>query len=495
MATDPPTVRRLSPAYRWLIGANVLAGVTAMLALVLMVNYLAARHLNWRFHWTTNKQWQLSPLTVRLLKSLTNDVTVVVFFDKDRSPSLYSSITGLLKEYSQVNPRIRVDSIDYVNSPSAGELFKQRYKRSFKTDHDLVLFECNGKTKEIYDKELSEYDLSNLLSGRSREVPRTAFKGELLFTSALISVTDPTQPRAYFLEGHGEYSPDSDQEQTGYSKMASVLRERNLEVNRLSLQGTNEVPPDALLIIAGPTHQLQDTEVKKVDDFLDHGGRLLCLLRQGARTGLEKTLTDWGVAISNNTLVYEGNNAQAGYLLTTNFTDHPTVSPLVDVGLVLVLPLPVGRRPVIKPDAGAPAVKEIIFSSTNGVTSEFHTGQLSPRQTDPHGAIPMAVAVEKGGIQGVRADRGATRLVVVGESMFLDNQLIETVANRDFAALAADWLLDRTQLLGGIGPRPIKEYRILMTKTQLRQVRWILLGGFPGGVLLLGLVVWWIRRH
>ncbi|MHB8520241.1 MAG: Gldg family protein [Limisphaerales bacterium] len=494
MATDPPTSRKLSPAYRWLIGANVVTAIAAMLALVLMVNYLAARHLNWRFHWTTNTQWQLSPLTVRLLTSLTNDVTVVVFFDKDQSPSLYSSITGLLKEYSQVNPRIRVDYIDYANNPSAGELFKQRYKRSFKTDHDLVLFECNGKTKEVYDKELSEYDLSNLLSGRSREVPRTAFKGELLFTSALVSVTDPTQFKACFLEGHGEYNPDSDQEQTGYSKMASVLRERNLEVNRLSLQGTNEVPPDCLLVIAGPTHQLQDMEVKKVEGFLDHGGRLLCLLRQGARTGLEKTLTDWGVTISNNTLVYEVNNTQ-GLLLTTNFADHPTVSPLFDVGLVLVLPLPVARLPVTKPDAGTPAVKEIIFSSTNGVASEFHTGQLSRRETDPHGAIPLAVVVEKGGIQGVRADRGATRLLVVGESMFLNNQLIETAANRDFAALAADWLLDRTQLLGGIGPRPIKEYRILMTQAQLRQARWILLAGFPGGVLLLGLLVWWVRRH
>jgi len=54
--------------------------------------------------------------------------------------------------------------------------------------------------------------------------------------------------------------------------------------------------------------------------------------------------------------------------------------------------------------------------------------------------------------------------------------------------------LDRSQLLA-IGPRPIRQYRISMTQSQMTAARWILLAGMPGGVLLLGLLVWLRRRH
>jgi hypothetical protein len=104
------------------------------------------------------------------------------------------------------------------------------------------------------------------------------------------------------------------------------------------------------------------------------------------------------------------------------------------------------------------------------------------------------VAVEKGAIKDVITERGSTRMVVVGDSLFLGNLQIESAANRDFAGNALNWLLERTQLLTGLGPRPITEYRIVMTKAQLQQAQWLLLGALPGAVLLLGGLVWLRRR-
>ena len=91
--------------------------------------------------------------------------------------------------------------------------------------------------------------------------------------------------------------------------------------------------------------------------------------------------------------------------------------------------------------------------------------------------------------------RGSTRIVAVGDSLFLNNQMIESGANRDFAILAVNWLLDRGSLLGGIGPQPVREYKIVMTQGQMRSVRRIIIGAMPGGVLLLGLLVWFRRQH
>jgi hypothetical protein len=90
--------------------------------------------------------------------------------------------------------------------------------------------------------------------------------------------------------------------------------------------------------------------------------------------------------------------------------------------------------------------------------------------------------------------RGTTRILVVGDSFFLGNRMIDSGANRDFLGYAANWLLDRTTLLKGIGPRPVTEFRLLMTRTQQREVRWLLLGALPGAVLLFGCLVWLVRR-
>jgi hypothetical protein len=49
-------------------------------------------------------------------------------------------------------------------------------------------------------------------------------------------------------------------------------------------------------------------------------------------------------------------------------------------------------------------------------------------------------------------------------------------------------------MLGGIGPRPVTEYRLSMTETQMMMVRWILLVGMPASVLVLGGLVWLRRR-
>jgi hypothetical protein len=114
---------------------------------------------------------------------------------------------------------------------------------------------------------------------------------------------------------------------------------------------------------------------------------------------------------------------------------------------------------------------------------------------DRRGSIPVMAAVEKGTVQGIGADRGATRIVVVGDSIFLSNQLMEFLANRAFAVLTVNWLLDRSYLMGGIGPRPIREFHLVMSSAQLLMVRWVMLGALPGGVLILGGLVWWRRRY
>jgi hypothetical protein len=104
------------------------------------------------------------------------------------------------------------------------------------------------------------------------------------------------------------------------------------------------------------------------------------------------------------------------------------------------------------------------------------------------------VAVEQNAVKGVANVNGNMRMIVTGDSLFLDNQIIEAGKNRDFASYTVNWLLDRPLLLNGIGPAPVTEFRLLMTPAQLRNVRWLLLAALPGVVLVLGGLVWLRRR-
>jgi len=489
---QPPRVSRLR---RWGIGLSVLVSCVALFAIVAMLNYLASRHFV-RVNWTGEARFRLSPETLGVLSALTNQVKVLVLFEPDVQGTVYGDVKELLREYELASPRIRVEFIDYLRNSRGAALVKTQYRINTSADADLVIFDCEGRHQVVAARELSDYDLSGALRGQ--RIKRIAFKGEDFFTSAIRRVTDPTPLRAYALAGHEEHDLTSEDSQWGYQKFAGLLREKNIALESLSLH-TNEVPEDcSLLIIAGPRTRIPSEELEKIDAYLKKGGRVFALLlntllTQGRESRLERLLEEWNVEVGND-LVIDRSQTGTGAdqaLLTSEFAGHPVVNPLHGARLELWWPRSVRQRTANPRGADAVKVNELAFTSSSGVArANVREGQ-SVMATN--GVIPLAVAAEKGTVAGVSPDRGATRLVVVGESIFLGNGPIENEANRDFASLAVNWLLGRGHLLG-IGARPLREYQVSLTVGQRRNLRWILLGAMPGSVLFLGLLVWVRRR-
>ena len=203
-------------------------------------------------------------------------------------------------------------------------------------------------------------------------------------------------------------------------------------------------------------------------------------------SGLDSVLARWGVAVLADVVQDPKNSYSGNDVIINTFNNHPVVNPLTGMAVELILPRPVGAPNLPNPAADAPKVDELLSSSPQSTLMGDATA--APR------SYPLAVAVEQKAVPGVASTRGITRMVVAGDSTFLDNQMIKAVANSDFAGYAANWLLDRTVLLEGIGPRPVTEFRLTMTRNQQKTVRWLLLGGLPGAVLLFGGLVWLVRR-
>ena len=79
-------------------------------------------------------------------------------------------------------------------------------------DDDRVIFAANGRAKVVHESELSEYANAAHEMMAGKEVSRTGFRGEQLFTAAIFAVSDPKPMRAYFLQGHQEQDPSDDKE-------------------------------------------------------------------------------------------------------------------------------------------------------------------------------------------------------------------------------------------------------------------------------------------
>jgi hypothetical protein len=490
MSADPKSRPSFSAASRWQIGLDVALRTALVLAVVVMVNYLGSRFYH-RFFLSAQTSVKLSSRTVTALHSVTNAVKVTLFFDT-ANEEFYPDIVALLNEYRAVNKNISIRTVDYVQDPGEAEKVKAQYKLAGADNKDLVIFDCNDRVKTVSGAAITQYTLEQVPNEKEREFRKkpVAFSGEKIFTAMLMALQNARPLRAYFLQGHGEPSL-TDNGNFGYLKFASVLQQNSIVVTNLELPDTAEIPMDCnLLVIAAPAAAFADSELQKIGQYLAQGGRLLLLFDYASLkhpTGLEEVLRRWGINVLADIVQDPQNTITGQDIKVRSFGDHPVVNSLADFSLQLVLPRPVEKINLPNPPVNAPEVTQLALTGPNAT--------LTGDRSDPPRSYSLIAAAEQKPTPGVANLRGNTRLIVAGDSIFLGNYYIEGGANRDFLNSAANWLLDRPQLIEGIGPRPITEFRLLMTQHQQQQLRWLLLGALPGGVLFFGWLVWLVRRQ
>jgi hypothetical protein len=494
-----------SPGRRWKIGFDVLVRTALVLAVVVMLNYLGTRFF-YRFYLSSQTNVGLSSRTLAVLDSLTNQMTVTLYYDTHDPDNFYPTLLALANEYHAANKNISVQAVDYMTDPGEAEKIKEQYNLpgastspNAPPNKDLIIFACGDRHDVVpgetivkfqtvpMDPRDSDFDpKEKQLQFRKKPV---AFNGEVMFTSKLLALAHAQPFKAFFLQGHGESSL-ADTGDNGFSKFGLTLVQNDIRVNDLELLGDTEVPPDCnLLIIAAPTKPLAESELQKIDKYLAQGGRLLALFNYASisqPTGLEPILQKWGVNVLPGYVKDPQNSIGGQVVVVRKFNPKTFAGPLTQLALEMVLPRPIAKVDFANPPANAPEVDELVFS-----------GEASTLAGDPAAAprsYPLIAAVDQKPVAGVAAPLGHTRIVVAGDSLFLDNQVIEAAANRDFLNYTVNWLLDRQELLAGISPHPVTEFRLLLTQKKSQQLDWLLLGALPGGVLAFGWLVWLVRR-
>ena len=496
MATTPSPQPSFSPRRKWTIAFSVTLATIAVFAILVGVNYLSSRYLFKRIYLSNDTRVQLSPRTLSVLKALTNDVEITIYYNKE--DPLYADIVNVLQEYQAHSRKLKVKTVDYLrNLGGAAELQAKHYMGSV-TNKDFVIFESNGHWEFAPGNWLNQYKFDWQQSTNDSKLyinrKRIAFNGEMIFTAKLFALTQANPLKAYFLQGHGERVP-TDTSDEGCSKLAEVFHRNYIVTASFSnLLGTNAVPLDCnLLVIDGPQGEFQEAELEKISQYLEQGGRLFALFDHnsvGHNLGLEDVLAKWNVRVTHSTVLdpdYAIGDSKGTAFSVSALTLHDVMKPLLGQQLEILLPRPIQRiKAPSQSGADETQVTELAFSSTNSVLDSNPNG-------DRRG-YPLMAAVEKGVPKGVVTQRGATRMLITGDSFFLNNHIIDFTPNEDFADAAVNWLLERTTFLEGVGPRPVSEYQLLMNPGQINAVKGLLLGAIPGGILLFGGLVWLRRR-
>lgn len=256
-------------------------------------------------------------------------------------------------------------------------------------------------------------------------VPLSESYGERIFASAILKLTAPqARNTIYWTQGHGEVSPS----EYGAFGMSDISRELSREgfLNRtLDLASVSQPPADcALVVVAGAKEDFSRVETDRLDSYLKRGGRMLLLAGQDGDGGLGSLLSAWGIRLSSEPPIgaktFSGSDVIAPLSL-----EHTITAPLSGTQIVVDRPVTI---------------------ESSAATSETSADGVEFAELVRAGGRCLAAAVDRGGKLGDDLALRPTRIVVIGDSLFVMNGQLAARGNANM-----DFFMNCVAYLAGTG--------------------------------------------
>ena len=482
---------------RWFNTSHSIFQFLLVCSFFIGLNTLSISHFK-RFDLTSNQLYSLSPETISYIQEIDEPLKIIVTKSADDSSSdlgsYYADVENLVKEYVYQAQKAGKGPIEaeYIN------VFQQTRRAQELADEfginqpNLIIFATENKHRIITPDEVYKME----------EMEKTAFRGEQIFTSAMLDVCSPRGTNIYFLKGHGELDIADVDPIVGLSQLTEELRQRNFTVKTLDLTtATSKIPEDAdLLVLAGPKQPLLAREVNLLKDYLgENAGRLIIMIDWAINNNLGDLFYQWGVLAEDMIVLDDGQfMMNGGDLLLRKFDpDHPITESMAKNSQSVVVGL---SRP-IRPDIGAPlddrlSVKQIVGGSETSWGERFYRdeNELGYKEgVDLKGPVSIAVVSERSISSDLGIDIPGGRLVVFGTSNMITNSRLNVLGNFTLMLNTINWTLDRNNLLS-IAPRPIDRLHITLSQEEMKKLRLALWFLLPGCTAIFGTFIYWLRR-
>ncbi len=453
------TVKAFSGRRSTKMGFNSLLMVVFFTSILVIVNFLAARH-SVRWDLSENQNYTLAPQTYRVLRTIPRDVKITVF-TREKDPG-YQVFKERLESYRQASTKLSVEFIDPEKQPKMAQTYG-----IFRTD--TAIFESNGQTI------------------------RVTSPSEIELTGALIRISKDSKKRIVFVEGHSELNIE-DKDRNGLSIAKEALIRQGYDVATVSLLKESAVPDNtSVLVLAGPRRPVIKEEQDRIHSYVEKGGHLLLLADPDTQTGLEPLLARWGIGLGPGVLVDLQDRLAQGdltALLVRTFTEHEITQDLTSAVL-----LPLSRHLTFDEQTGTDwDFVPLARTSPNSWAETNMQGRvvsLSEKE-DVKGPLPMAAALSPK--KAPEEGKPHPAIVVIGNSTFASNAFFNFPGNSDFFLHTTGWLAEERDLIS-IAPREPALHPFTPNPTQERALIYIQVVLLPLMTFLTGLIVWRKRRR
>lgn len=464
-------------------GTNAILATIAVIAILAFINFLGTRY-TWRVDTTENKLFTLAPQTVELLRSLQTPVKVSVFSGNQNPID-----RNLLENYRRQSPKFQFEYIDPLLRPQLA----QEYNVSREGGDVFIEAKNNRKLVQTLTPE------ENI--------------SEVLLTNRLQQVISTSNPKVYFLQGHGEYTLENSS--ASFSTAVSVLKDRNFSVEPLNLTQSPNIPEDAnVIVIAGAKRGLLPQEVQAIQTFLNQGGNLMVLLDVEGDPKLDPIFQQWGVTIDSRIAIDTVGSQFYGPAVTfiNEYGKHPITKSFQNNISFYRLARPIDTTPVdgvtatplltTKPYPQSWAESDttsekLEFNEGKDRKGPFHIGvalvkqikdnKSTPAPTPESTATPTPSPEEK-------TPSKEARMVIIGDADFASNGLFEQQINGDVFLNSVSWLSQQEQPILSIRPREAKNRRLNLSAFQSLLLRLSALFILPLIGFITGALLWWQRR-
>lgn len=476
---------------------NTFIQIVLTASLILGLNFLSSKHYL-RFELSPHRHSSLSPETIAYLKKINQPVDIFIIiphwdYSNNNKPNpIAEDILELISNFKEAaiypeNLSIRTELINpYIETQRLKEI-ASKY-----TIHkeNAIIFASGNKSQQISANDLYIHTQDGQIE----------FKGEQVFISSLLYLTQPKRQKIYFIQGHGEMQTTDVSPSRGLSEFAHFLESLNFDIAPLHLTQTISVPDDAhLVILSSPQTPLMPIEVAQLRSYLStHKGQLLAFIDPHFEHGLDRLFSDWGLLSENLPIIDPATSTHTptGNLILRNYAHHPITDFLLDQELPLLAGLSRPVRPNPQASIDEKLSTTALISSSPSSWAERHFIQSSPSEfntaSDLQGPLPIATIAERtiNSELGINVPGG--RLIVFGNSDLLSNSHFNALGNKILFQNVINYTLDRFDLLH-ITPKKIQKYQLSFSKKTILHIV-LALSSFPLVVACAAIFVYLIRR-
>lgn len=425
---------------------------------------------------TSQKLYSLTATTKKMLKELSEDVTIYVINAENNQDTL---VGKTLESYADLSDHIEVVYKDPVVSPD----FYKEYTDSISINSLIV--ECGDRFQVINYSDLYAYDFNS----STYQQTVSGYDAEGLLTSAIAYVTGENTSAVYRLEGYGE--------QTLEPAFSDGVKKENVVLENLTLLTSEGVPENATgVMILSPTNDLNEDDAQKLIDYLNRGGKIFLSTSYKEHfseemPNLTKVLNYFGLSIGDGLIVEQDESMMYQsplYLLPEVEADSLTQNVFGKTYDFVMMPY---TQPILIDETEGVTVTQLLSTSQSAYskTGLNESGELKKADGDPEGPFAVGVHAEK----ALDSEKTAEIIVYSSDMLFTEVSNRYTMDNNlTLFTNAMSTMAGKTESIS----IPVKSYQAeVVTVPMVSSVRLAVLfmGIIPAASLVIGIVIW-VRR-